>query len=243
MAAPGASVTTSARHHGDGEQRTGLAHGQSTLLSAAGLRLRTFGLGGRDLRPCSGGPPAGLAYRMFISAEIRLDVGFDAAQDKLANLARGGLLGRASGDAYDHWQAGLVQVGPRENMLGMYRIARVRVTGMVTHGNSALWEMRWEIADRGGTVVPALDADIKLIPAGPDATVLAVSGVCRPPLAGLAAGLDPAVRHQVAQATIQAFTRHIATAIANPVAGPDAGRSTMLPEPTARAGHGGRMAC
>ena len=115
---------------------------------------------------------------MFISTEIRLDIAFGAARDKLAGLARDGLLGRVSGDAYDQWQAGLVHAGPRRTMLGMYRIARVQVTGMVVHGNSALWAMRWEVAGRGGELVPVLDADIKLTPAGPDATVLAVSGVC-----------------------------------------------------------------
>ena len=115
---------------------------------------------------------------MFISTEIRLDIGFDTAQDKLTDLARDGLLGPISGDAYDQWQAGLVRVGPQGTMLGMYRIARVRVTDMMAHGNSALWAMRWEVAGRGGTLVPVLDADIKLTPAGPDVTVLAVSGVC-----------------------------------------------------------------
>ena len=115
---------------------------------------------------------------MFISTEIRLNIGFSAAQDTLADLVRDGLLGRVSGDAYDQWQAGLVCAGPRVTMLGMYRIARVRVTGIVTYGNSALWAMRWEVADRGGALVPALDADLKLTPAGPDATVLTVSGVC-----------------------------------------------------------------
>jgi hypothetical protein len=154
---------------------------------------------------------------MFISSQSRLDIGFGAARDKLAGLARDGLLGRMSGDAYDQWQAGLVRAGPRGTMLGMYRIARVRVTGMVTHGISALWAIRWEVAGSGGALVPVLDADIKLTPAGPDVTVLAVYGVCRPPLARLAPGADPEVTQQVAQAAIQAFTSNIAASIADPV--------------------------
>ena len=180
---------------------------------------------------------------MFISTEIRLDIGFNTAQDKLTDLARDGLLGRISGDAYDQWQAGLVRVGPQGTMLGMYRIARVRVTGMMTHGNSALWAIRWEVAGRGGTLVPVLDADIKLTPAGPDATVLAMSAVCRPPLVMLAAEVDPAVTYQVALATIQAFTRRIAASIAGPAAGLDAGHGKMLPGPAREAGYRDRKAC
>jgi len=179
---------------------------------------------------------------MFISVETRLDIGFSAAQDRLADLARDGLVGRVAGEAYDQWQAGLVQAGPRGTMLGMHRIARVRVTGVVTHGNSVLWAMRWEVTGRGGTLVPVLDADIKLTPARPDATVLAVSAVCRPPLARLAAGQDPAVTRQVAQATIQAFASHIAASIADPAAGPGAEHGTMRPGPAPEAEYRDRTA-
>ena len=179
---------------------------------------------------------------MFISTESRLDIGFRAAQDKLADLACDGLLGRVSGDVYDQWQAGLVRAGPRGTMLGMYRIARVRVTGMVTHENSALWAMRWEVAGRGGTLVPALDADVKLTPAGPDATVLTVTGVCLLPLARLAAGQDPAVTRQVAQAAIEVFTSHIAASIAGPAAGPSAEHGTMRPGPARETAYRDRTA-
>jgi hypothetical protein len=179
---------------------------------------------------------------MFIGTEIRLDIGFNAAQGKLAALVRDGLLGRVSGRAYDQWQVGLARAGLQATMLGMYRIARVRVTEMVTGGDSALWPMRWEVIGAGGTLVPALDAEIKLIPAGEDTTVLAVSGVCRPPLARQAAGLDPAVTHEVAQAMIQAFTSRIATHIADPVAVPEASHSTTVPEPAPEAAHGDRRA-
>jgi hypothetical protein len=106
-----------------------------------------------------------LASCIFISAAIRLDVSLDAAQAKLANLTRGGL-GRAFGGAYDQWQAGLAWVGPSGTMLGMSRLARVHVRDLVANADSALWAMRWEVAGRRGVLVPALDADIKLTPAG-----------------------------------------------------------------------------
>jgi hypothetical protein len=174
---------------------------------------------------------------MFIGADIRLDIGFKAAEAKLANLARGGLLGRASGGAYTDWQAGLARADPHGVMLGMFRLARVRVGDMVTHGESAGWAVRWEVAGRRGTLVPALDAHIKLTAAGEDATLLTVSGICHPPLTWLAAELDPAVVHQVAQAAIQAYTNHIATDIAGPVTAPDAGHDKMLPAPVPETEH------
>jgi hypothetical protein len=174
---------------------------------------------------------------MFIGTEIRLDVGINAAEAKLADLARGGLLGRASGGAYDEWQVGLARVGSHGTMLGMSRLARVRVGDIVTYGESATWAIRWEVADRRGTLVPALDACIKLTAAGEDATLLTVSGICRPPLTRLAAELDPAVVRQVAQAMIHAFTSHITTDIADPVSAPDAGQDKVLTEHVPEAGH------
>jgi len=88
---------------------------------------------------------------------------------------------------------------------------------MVTHGESATWAVRREVADRRGPLVPALDAHVKLTAAGEGATVITVSGIWQPPLTRLAAGLDPAVVHQVAQATVHGFASYIATDIADPV--------------------------
>ena len=173
---------------------------------------------------------------MFIGAEIRLDVGFHAAQARLANLARGGLLRRASGSAYHEWQADLARVGPWGTALGMSRLVQVRVRGMVTRGDSAIWAMRWEVIGPGGSLFPALDADIKLTPAGEDAATLAISGVYRPPFGSLGAGLDRAIMHRVAEATIRSFTEQIGTAIAHPPASPQAGHTAILPEAWAEPG-------
>ena len=76
-------------------------------------------------------------------------------------------------------------------------------------------------------VVPRLDADLRLTPAGNDATTLAVSGVYRPPLGGVGAGLDRVVMNRVARASIRAFARRIGPAITSPATlpdGPDAAR-------------------
>ena len=177
---------------------------------------------------------------MFIGAEVHLDLGFDAVQAGLANLVRGDLLRRASDGAYHEWQACLAQIWPWVTALGT-GLVQVRVRDMVTHADCATWTMRWEVTGPGGSLFPALDADIKLIPAGPDATVLAVAGVCRPPLVRLADVLDPAVTREVAQALIQALTSRVAASVADPAGGPDAGHGTMRPGPAPGAGY--RMAC
>jgi hypothetical protein len=150
---------------------------------------------------------------MFIGAEKRIDVGFNAAQARLACLARRGLLRRASQHAYGEWETGLARLCPLNAAPVMSKLVAVRFRDMVTHADSVLWTMRWEAIDPGGALIPALDADIRLAPAGQQATMLAVSGAYRPPLGGLGARLDRASLHPVAQAAIQAFTNHIGAAI------------------------------
>jgi hypothetical protein len=177
---------------------------------------------------------------MFIGAETRLTAGFGHAEARLAQLIRGGLLGRASGGAYDQWRTALARDGPWGTApwgtaLGMSRLARVQVRDTAAHRDLAIWPLRWEVTGPHGTLVPVLDADITLAPAGADASLLAVLAVCRPPLGGLAAGLDQALVRRCATAMIQAFTHHIAAAITHPAASPGARHDRILaddrPEP------------
>jgi hypothetical protein len=159
---------------------------------------------------------------VFLGAEIRLDISFGAAQARMANLADGGLLRRASGGAYAEWQAGLAQIGSWVTAFGMSALVQVRVRDKVTHGDCATWAIRWEVIGPGGSLFPALDADIKLTPAGEDATMLAVCGAYRPPLGVLGVGWDRAIMHQVADVMIWSFTSHIGMAIVQPAGSPEA---------------------
>jgi hypothetical protein len=168
---------------------------------------------------------------MFIGAEVRLDLGFDTVQARMVTLVRGGLLPRASGGAYGEWQACLAQIRPWVTALGMCRLVQVLVRDMVTHADCATWTMRWEVAGPGGSLFPALDADIKLTPAGAGASMLAVCGAYRPPTGVLGVGLDRAIMHQAAEVMIQSFTIHIRMAIMHPAASPEAGHSGILRQP------------
>jgi len=153
---------------------------------------------------------------MFIGAQAQLDLGFDAVRARLAALVRGGLLPRASGGAYHQWQAWLAQIGPWLPALGMYTLVQVLVRDMITHPDCATWTIRWEVTGPGGSLFPALDADIKLTPAGAHATTLVVRGAYRPPPGLPGAGLDRITLHQAAEIMIQNFTIHIQTAIMLP---------------------------
>ena len=163
---------------------------------------------------------------MFIGTEIRLDVGFNTAHARLANLAHGGLLRRASQNAYK-WGADQARVGPL-GAHGMSGLVRVQFRRLVTREDSAVWALRWEVVGTTGGLFPVLDADVRLIQAGEQATVLAVSGAYRPPLGSVGAAPDRTIMHLVAESTIQAFTRQLGVGLMNRAASPEAAYSASV---------------
>ncbi len=165
---------------------------------------------------------------MFVGSERRLDVGFSAAQARLANLAHRGLLGRASENA-QKWGADQAPVGAL-GAPGRSRLVKVQFRHLMTHEDSAVWALRWEVTGKAGALFPILDADIMLTRAGEQATVLMVSGAYRPPLGNLGAGVDRAIMHDVAEATIRALTRQIGAVIVNPATSLEAAPTGMLPK-------------
>jgi hypothetical protein len=146
---------------------------------------------------------------MFVGDEVVLDVSFIVARARLANLTRGGLLVSASEDAYDLGITGLARVGA----LGLSRVVEVQARELTERDGSAGLAIRWEVTGPGGGLLPALDADVTLVPAGDQATLLTLAGAYRPPLGSLGQALDRAILHRVAAATIRNFLGRVAAGI------------------------------
>jgi hypothetical protein len=154
---------------------------------------------------------------MIVSDSVRLDVGFDVARVRLADLIHESTLLTASRDAYGEGQA-VVRVGPVGDAPGLSKLVEVQFRDLVARGDSAMLTLRWEASGARGGLFPALDADITLSPAGEHASLLRLDGAYRPPLGGIGAGLDRALLHRVAIATIANFLGRIANAIVHPAA-------------------------
>jgi hypothetical protein len=146
---------------------------------------------------------------MFVGDEIVLDVSFAVARARLASLARDGLLVNASEGAYGAGITGLSRVGA----LGLYQVVQVQVRELAEREGSAGLALRWQVTGPGGGLFPALDADIRLTPAGEQATLLTLAGAYRPPLGALGKTLDRAILHRVAAATIRNFLSRVAAGI------------------------------
>jgi hypothetical protein len=146
---------------------------------------------------------------MFVGAEVLLEVGFEVARERLARLAESGVLISASQDAYGRETARLVRVG----IAGLSKLVRVQARELARTDTSAGLAIRWEATGPGGPLFPVLDADIRLAPAGEHLTLLTIAGSYRPPLGRLGEGLDRAILHRVADATIRGFLTRVAAQI------------------------------
>ena len=157
---------------------------------------------------------------MFVADEITLGASYPDARAGLLRLSHGGWLSDASGDAYAEGLAGLVRVGPFGDMIGASKLVRVLLLEPVEREDSLTLSLRWEATGVMGRLFPVLDANIILIPAGENASQLAVAGAYRPPFAAVGQGLDRVLLHRAASATVRSLLRRMAETItaATPVA-------------------------
>ena len=164
---------------------------------------------------------------MFVGAEVVLDVSFAVARARLAKLTRSGLLASASEDAYAQGIAGLSRVGA----LGLSKEVRVQSRDLTERDGSAGLAIRWEVTGPGRGLFPVLDADIRLVPTGEEATLLTLAGAYRPPLGAVGEALDRAILHRVAAATVRNFLSRVAADITGQADPAEAGNgASPLPE-------------
>jgi hypothetical protein len=171
---------------------------------------------------------------MFVSDQVMVPLGFTSVQARLANLVRSGTLRGSSDRAYHDGIAQTLRVGPSA---AVSHLVRAEFRDLVARGDSSVLTLRWEATGPASALFPVLDADITITPHGQDQTLLRLDGSYRPPLGSLGAGLNRAVLHRAATATIRAFITSISEALAHPAAGhetaPERPERAWLPDPEA----------
>jgi len=164
---------------------------------------------------------------MFVSHELMLDLSFAAAQARLMNLTHEDQLSTASGAAYADGLTALIKVGPFGAVPGASKLVKVSLLEPVPRAETVRLPLRWEATGVMGRLFPVLDADLILAPAGAG-TLMRLDGAYRPPLAGLGSGLDRAVLHRAATATIRSLLTRVADALASPAPAAHPGTGQQL---------------
>jgi hypothetical protein len=153
---------------------------------------------------------------MFITQNLIVDTGFDAARARLTQLIDGGKLTEVSREIYEGAIPGLMRVGPFGDAPGISKLVEVRIIGPVWRdGTWTIW-LRWEATGVARGLFPVLDADLMIMAEGSEKTRIMLNGCYRPPLGRLGAGLGRAVMHRVASATIRTLLRSIAGELTEP---------------------------
>lgn len=168
----------------------------------------------------------GMTGSLFIGDHVLLSIGFAAARTRLGNLAGGGVLLGASEHAYGETITGLADAAG--SVAAVPRLAGVRPGDITETRGRAQLPVHWEVTARGGTLFPVLDADLTLTPAGAASTVLALTGVFRPPPGLADAGLEQEIMSWFAVAAVRVFLARLASALVHP--------SGATPESPARHG-------
>lgn len=146
---------------------------------------------------------------MFTAHDLELPLGFDVAQARLARLAQEGGLRGASMRSYSG--EGEVEILLRAEPLP--KLVSIRFLAPVYRDGEMSLGLRWEATGVTGSLFPVLDANITLTRVAEHQTKLALIGSYRPPLGAFGAGLDRAILHQVAAATIRGLLRAVAHTI------------------------------
>jgi hypothetical protein len=151
---------------------------------------------------------------MFVVQDLTIGTGPRAAQARFANLLHGNWLAETSQVACEGGAEGLLRVGPAGPVAA--KLVRVRFLDPVYRGDLMTVGLRWEAAGAAGTLFPVLDANISISPAGNDMARLTLAGSYRPPLGHFGAGLDRAIMHRVATATMRCLLQSVAEALVSP---------------------------
>lgn len=153
---------------------------------------------------------------MFTDHDQLLQVSLDAAQTRLADLARQDGLSHASRHAYENGLEHVMRVGPFGDTPVVSKLVRIRFVEPVYHEGVMTLGLRWEATGLTGGLFPVLDGNLTLTRIDDDTTRLRMVASYRPPLGQLGTGLDKAILSKVAEATIRGLLRNIASALANP---------------------------
>lgn len=150
---------------------------------------------------------------MFVWHEVPLAISFPSAKEKFTLLVDGGWLDSVSQDAYSEGLSGLLRVGPFGRVPGLSKQVRLQLLEPVPHDDEIVLPIRWEATGAMTRLFPVLDANLALARNATGFAVLRLSGSYRPPLDGVGAEIDQFALHRVADATIRALLRRIASTL------------------------------
>jgi hypothetical protein len=139
---------------------------------------------------------------MFVEAHLPVPLALPVAVHRLGTLLHGKALDEAATLAVDKGNELAMRVGPTRGATMPTKAVMVRTLEPRRSVGSLVVPIRWEAIGRTGRWFPALDANLALTAVGDVTSLLSIVGRYDPPFGLVGRGLDRALLHRVADATM-----------------------------------------
>ena len=143
-----------------------------------------------------------------------LRVGFHAARTRLRSLVRDGSLQRSCEVAYGEGATALAELA--DPAARLTRLAVVCLADLTETDDRVHIALQWDAIAADGTLFTALLADLLLVPAGEQASVLSLAGAYWPPPGLAGAGLGQVTVHCCVTAMTGSFLDLVACELGHP---------------------------
>ena len=155
----------------------------------------------------SGGQSATLG-RMLIQDFVQVNTPYAMVRDRLLEPTPRWLTNDAS-DAYAEGERLLLTVSATAGEVRVGKRVQIDLGAAYSRGEGFVVPLSWW-ATGAQRLFPTLDADLEIMPLGPDQVMLTLMGRYEPPLGAVGRSLDRLVLHRVAEACIRSFLRRTA---------------------------------
>jgi hypothetical protein len=153
---------------------------------------------------------------VFISEELRADVPFDLARERLHLGLISGFVQDFSSDAYEQGAMLLARLGPLRTQPRLAKRVRIETLPPYSREDMLVVPVRWMPTGPTSSLFPEFDGNLELSPDGPLNSRLTLIGSYRPPLGVLGERLDRLVLRRAAYATIRSLLDRLISTLVEP---------------------------
>jgi hypothetical protein len=145
---------------------------------------------------------------MLIQDFVRVTAPYVTVRDRLLAPTPGWLTNGAT-DAYADGERLFLTVSATGGEVTVGKRVQVVLGAAYARGEGSVVPLSWS-ATGAQRLFPTLDADLEIMPMGPDQVMLTLMGRYEPPLGALGRSIDRLVLHRIAEACIRSFLHRIA---------------------------------
>jgi hypothetical protein len=149
--------------------------------------------------------------RMLIQDFVQIRARYASVRDGLLRPTPNWLIDGANA-AYAEGERLCLTLSPTGNAPGIGKRVQVELGAGYPRGDGFVVPLSWW-ATGPQRLFPTLEADLEIMPLGPDQVMLTLMGRYEPPLGPLGRGLDRLVLHRVAEACVRSFLHRIAASL------------------------------